>query len=225
MHTHFNEGYSVLHGAIEEAFGAKRNVGGNVVPIQSVEPAGESSALVLLDEDRHLYPERMRSVLIVGDSPGLCAALARALEHPRLRVRTADAPARGLETLARESMDFVIAERQLPVASGIDFLEASKREFPDVARILLAGDCDVALIRDAINRCGVSFFLPKPWDAHSLQELLDGLLLAEWPGRIRVPRSSDVEVPPGRCIFGKRVSEKVSQWQQEAAPLSPVEEE
>lgn len=225
MRTHFNEGHSVLHGVATGAYGASRNASGHIVPIGSHAAGRDASMPDLLGVDHHPIPETMRNVLIVGDSPGLCAALARALAHPRLRVRTTDVADLALAVLARGTMDFVIAERPLRVTGGADLLEVARREFPEVPRVLLAGNCDVASIRDAINRCGISFFLPKPWDAHSLRELVDRLLLAEWPHEIPPATRPDIEDPPVPARSMEGNAEGSSESRQDADPLYPVEEE
>ena len=135
----------------------------------------------------HHLPKSHRRILIVGDSPGLCAALARSLRHPALRVRIAETGALGLAMLRREKIDFVIAELNLSPGGGIGFLETTRLEFPETTRVLITGECDIAVIRDAIRRSDVSFFLGKPWDAQSLRELVRNLLLVEWPIRAQEP--------------------------------------
>ena len=161
---------------------ADRNVGRHFVPPFTSPPRSRFDRCAIRElwgEPDSRSAETIRRVLIVGDSPGVCAALTESLDHPRLRVRSTDSPARAFATLARESTDFIIAESQLRLASGIDFLEVVREEFPDVSRVLLTGDHDVALIREAVRRCDVGFFLPKPWDAGTIRELVERFLLAE----------------------------------------------
>ena len=83
--------------------------------------------------------------------------------------------------LARESVDFVIAELCLSPSGGIDFLEVIKKIHPASSRVLITGDGDIAVIRDAIKRSDVSYFLGKPWDAQSLNDLVRNLLLFDEP--------------------------------------------
>ncbi len=167
-------------------FDADRNAGRHFVPpfVSDCAPSPFERAIRdVWGEPRWVAGEAIRQVLIVGDSPGVCSALCEALDHPRLRVRTTDSPARAFASLARERTDFVIAESRLRLASGIDFLEVVRDEFPHVSRVLLTGDRDVAAIREAVRRCGIAFFLPKPWDAGTISELVERLLLADgWDG-------------------------------------------
>lgn len=162
--------------------GTDRNVGRHFVP-----PLASPSNLERIErkrrevwgEPRSTAGEGVRHVLIVGDSPGVCSALIDALNHPRIRAHATESPARAVAFLARENIDFVIAESRLRSASGIDFLEMVREEFPHVSRVLLTGDRDVALIREAVRRCDIGFFLPKPWDAATIRELVERFLLAE----------------------------------------------
>ncbi len=176
---------------------AGRNVGRKNLPVDThgigAEPSASKHSKNVVDCG-HGVQLPPRKVLIVGDSPGLCAALARSLCHPALRVLTAESSERGLSLLARETIDFVIAELCLPPSSGIGFLEAVKQEFPETTRVLITGQSGISVIRDAIKRSDVSFFLGKPWDAHSLRELQRNLLLVEWsPDGLDQDGAADLE--------------------------------
>lgn len=190
----------MLHGhaaAPKRSIISRRNAAGQDLPIAKGKVAKRPSSLshtpIQSVHGRQLSTPHRR-VLIVGDSPGLCAALAGSLRHPALRVRTAETCARAREILNREKIDFVIVELNLSPGGGIDFLEAVRLEFPNTTRVLITGESDIGVIRDAIRRSDVSFFLGKPWDAQSLRELMRNLLLVEWPTREWEPAiASDFE--------------------------------
>ncbi|MDP6980466.1 MAG: response regulator [Myxococcota bacterium] len=168
----------------------------------------------------------MRHVLIVGDSPAVCDDLVDALTHPRLRVVTTDSPARAFARLANDHVDFVIADSPLRLASGLDFLEAVRREFPGVSRVLLSSARDFASTREAIRRCDIAFLLPKPWDAASLGELIERLLLADRSGV--GPPDEDVDAYPDPAVWGYPAEESNNDHLDPSAALrssGSVEEE
>ncbi|MFT5286665.1 MAG: ActR/RegA family two-component response regulator [Planctomycetota bacterium] len=167
----------------ERRAGSGRNSTGNIFPTSEINR--DKQVVAIADESmatdaRQPIPAAMRRVLIVGNSVGLCAALKIGLSHPAIQIRTAMNQAVALEILNRDAIDFVIAELQLAPTGGVDFLESVKRIHPGAIRVLLTGDCDIAFIREAIRRSGVSFFLGVPWDAQSLAGLREELLSADW---------------------------------------------
>ncbi len=203
---------------------ADRNGRWQFVPPQGPAPFG-GVVRDVWGAPRSHAPESVREVLIVGDSPAVCSALADALTNPRLRVVTTDSPARAFARLATDRIDFVIAESHLRLASGIDFLEVVRSEFPSVSRVLLTGDRDFASIREAIRRCNIAFLLPKPWDAGSLNELIERLLLAD---RSDVAPNDGLDAFPDPAVWGCPVEESNNDHLDSSAALrssGSVEEE
>src|SRR6185369_17859785 len=98
-----------------------------------------------------------------------------------------------LEILARlaqrsEPVALLLADHRMPRMTGIEFLTAAIREFPDVRRVLLTAYADTEAAIRAINVVKLDHYLLKPWDPpeNSLYPVLDDLL-DEWTAGYRPP--------------------------------------
>lgn len=65
-------------------------------------------------------------------------------------------------------MDIVISDQRMPGMSGLEFLTAVSRRYPDTMRILLTGHGDANLVLQAIADGAIYRFLTKPWDNDEL---------------------------------------------------------
>src|SRR5581483_7056628 len=66
----------------------------------------------------------------------------------------------------------------MPRISGVEFLQAGMRIFPDAKRALLTAYADTSAAISAINEASINYFFMKPWDppADHLYPQLDDLL-------------------------------------------------
>ena len=134
--------------------------------------------------------DRECSALVVAGEPGARAALARGLGRPGLRtVEAADAEA-ALARLEHAPFAAVVAEQGLPGASGVELLEAVRRRWPSVRRVLVADGREPAVLTRAVNRAGIAFFLAKPLEASALQELAGALAAGARPPAPRRARGA-----------------------------------
>lgn len=114
------------------------------------------------------------NLLLVDDHPLFGVGFAHALTHaaPDIAVRTAATLEDGLaQAAAWPELDIVLVDFRLGQANGLDGLRRFGARFPLVARVLISGDEDPALVaraRDA-GACG---FLGK---SASLPALLESL--------------------------------------------------
>ena len=76
----------------------------------------------------------------------------------------------------------------MPHMTGIEFLTAAIREFPDVRRVLLTAYADTEAAIGAINVVKLDYYLLKPWDPpdQNLYPVLDDLL-DQWSASYRPP--------------------------------------
>lgn len=119
------------------------------------------------------------AVLVVDDEP--CSR--RLMEHA---VRAAfggraavDGAASGEEALAllrTRSYAMVVADQQMGRISGVDLLEAARKERPEQVRILVTAHAALALAQEAISRAKVHAFLLKPLSADELRGRLHAVL-------------------------------------------------
>ena len=102
-------------------------------------------------------------VLVVDDEPLLLRALARILAPDEHRVVLAETPAEAQGALSDPGLDVVLLDLRLGAASGLDLLEAIKRERPEVEVVVMTGH---ATIESAVGcmREGAFDYLAKPFD-------------------------------------------------------------
>ena len=135
-------------------------------------------------------------VLAVDDDPDVLRAVERDLRKrysDRYRVMSADSGPGALTILARlsersEPVALLVADHRMPGMTGIDFLTAAIREFPDVRRVLLTAYADTEAAINAINVVKLDHYLLKPWDPpdRNLYPVLDDLL-DQWSASHRPP--------------------------------------
>jgi response regulator RpfG family c-di-GMP phosphodiesterase len=103
-------------------------------------------------------------ILMVDDEPLVLAALTRLLRRTGHELVTCESGAAALEVLAKRTVSVIISDHRMPGMTGVEFLAKARDIQPDAARIILTGFTDFETAQDAINRAGVTQFLPKPWD-------------------------------------------------------------
>lgn len=105
------------------------------------------------------------TVLCVDDEPNILAALRRLLRgETGWRFRGAGSGAEALEILANEPVDVIISDMRMPQMDGAQFLEQARELRPDVGRLLLTGEADMASTMAAINRGEIYRYITKPWN-------------------------------------------------------------
>lgn len=79
----------------------------------------------------------------------------------------------GLERLAQNHVDFILADQRMAGMTGVEFLRTAKQRYPDTMRIVLSGYTELQSITDAVNEGAVYRFLTKPWDDDQLRKHLE----------------------------------------------------
>ena len=135
-------------------------------------------------------------LLAVDDDPDVLRAVERDLRKQysdRYRVMSADSGPGALDILSRlaqrsEPVALLLADHRMPRMTGIEFLTAAIREFPDVRRVLLTAYADTEAAIGAINVVKLDYYLLKPWDPpdRNLYPVLDDLL-DQWSASYRPP--------------------------------------
>lgn len=109
-----------------------------------------------------------RTILCVDDEPNILSAVRRALRGSGHRVLTAESGQAALQVLASEAVQLVISDMRMPVMDGAQLLEQVRQRWPEVTRILLTGQSDVASTMAAINRGEIFRYISKPWNEDEL---------------------------------------------------------
>jgi PAS domain S-box-containing protein len=102
------------------------------------------------------------SVLHVDDDQNFADLTAEFLEREdeRISVQTANSADEGLEQLAESEIDCIVSDYQMPGMNGIDFLETSRDNNPDLPFILYTGKGSEEVASEAIS-AGVTDYLQK----------------------------------------------------------------
>ncbi len=103
-------------------------------------------------------------VLFVDDEPLVVEGLKRALYKEPYEMLCANSAEEAYGILEQEHVDVVVSDDQMPGVSGVDFLVAIRRKYPEVIRIMLTGRATIDTAIRAINKGEVYRFLSKPCD-------------------------------------------------------------
>ncbi len=79
----------------------------------------------------------------------------------------------GMEILRTREVKAVLADQNLPVTSGVKFLENVLNEFPDVVRMITSAYFDAETLLQAINVSKIFHFVIKPWNSNDLKKIFN----------------------------------------------------
>ena len=124
-------------------------------------------------EVRREEPEdRLQTVLLVDDDPGILKLLEQVLRRDGYRVLTAANGRAGLELLTGYAVQVVIADLFMPEMNGVEFLKRVRKLYPGAVRIALSGYGELDDLIATINECAVFKFLAKPIALDALRDTL-----------------------------------------------------
>jgi DNA-binding NtrC family response regulator len=115
---------------------------------------------------------RSLTVLLVDDEPAVLRALGRMVSVEGHHVLKAEDPEVALEMMAREKVDVVVADIDMPRMNGVELVAQIRRRYPAVVRILLTGRATLGSTIDAINEGEVFRYVTKPWDVTEMRTTL-----------------------------------------------------
>jgi response regulator RpfG family c-di-GMP phosphodiesterase len=115
-------------------------------------------------DEADVYQSSPSGVLVVDDEPVLLTALSRLLRPSGRRILVADSGASAITLLERdaESIGVVVSDYTMPGMTGAEFLGVVRLRWPDITRILLTGNADIASASAAVNEGGLSSLFTKP---------------------------------------------------------------
>jgi thioredoxin reductase (NADPH) len=126
------------------------------------------------------------AILTVDDDPEVLRAIERDLRQryaDRYRILRADSGKAALEALEHlknrnEPVALFLVDQRMPQMTGVAFLTAAIKSFPDAKRSLLTAYADTDAAIRAINDAKIHHYLLKPWDPpdQNLYPVLDDLL-------------------------------------------------
>jgi response regulator RpfG family c-di-GMP phosphodiesterase len=113
-------------------------------------------------------PPRPWTVLVVDDEPNVLSALRRLLRRTDWRILTAGRGEQALALLDEEPVDAILSDMCMPGMDGARLLERVRLDWPEVARLMLTGQPDLASTIAAINRGCIHRYIAKPWNDEEL---------------------------------------------------------
>ncbi len=113
------------------------------------------------------------SLLVVDDEPSVLTAIQRTLRRLRHPIVVAENLAVAEAALDTGTIAVVISDYRVGTEDGVGFLTRVRSRFPSVQRILMTGYADESALAAAINESAVFRFVPKPWDPHQLQLVVE----------------------------------------------------
>lgn len=115
-------------------------------------------------------------VLFVDDDVNILEAYQRRLQKV-VKVSTALGGAEGLKWMAEKGpFAVVIADMQMPMMNGVEFLAKVKEQYPDTVRMMLTGHTDVQTAINAVNEGNIFRFMTKPCPPEIMgKALVDGI--------------------------------------------------
>ena len=111
-------------------------------------------------------------ILFVDDDRNILEAYQRKLQHV-LHVRIAEGPHVALrEIQTKGPFAVVVADMNMPLMNGIEFLKRVRELAPQTIRMMLTGNSDIRVAIDAVNEGAVFRFLMKPCPSKLMAESL-----------------------------------------------------
>ena len=120
----------------------------------------------------------MYTVLIIDDEPAIQNSLSTAVPWHQFGVNTVLAASDGYQALnimARNKIDLLITDIQMPHMDGITLLKEVRSSYPDTHCIILTAFSEFEYARAAV-RLGVENFLLKPLVKEELEETIENAL-------------------------------------------------
>jgi DNA-binding NtrC family response regulator len=116
---------------------------------------------------------KKKTILVVDDDEAILPVLDVTLRAAGYRVVVTTRPTEALELIAREAVDILVSDVDMPLLDGLELVSKVKKDFPWVVRILLTAHGTVDVAMEAINRGEVFRFITKPWSRKVLTATLE----------------------------------------------------
>jgi len=134
--------------------------------------------------------------MTIDDEPHVLNAITRDLNayyQSDYRIVKASSGVEALEAVVEfkkrnTPIALFLVDVRMPVMSGIEFLEAAIKHYPEAKKVLLTAYADTDAAITSINAIGLDYYLMKPWDPpeKNLYPTLDDLL-SDWLATVPVP--------------------------------------
>ena len=115
----------------------------------------------------------MKTILVLDDNQSILDVLSANLcrYFKDCTITTALDGNRGADVLSSGSVDLILADLDMPVAKGYQFIEYAKKNHPAVPLCVMTGDCSPAAI-EQLRSTGVDAWIEKPFEFEKLAHLI-----------------------------------------------------
>jgi two-component system, NtrC family, response regulator HupR/HoxA len=111
---------------------------------------------------------RKHTLLLVDDEIANLQKLQRTFVD-RYEVFLSQSAEEAMAILRSKPIDAIITDQKMPNMTGIELLEASQKEYPNIVRMVLTGYTEVDDLMAAINTGKVHKYITKPWEPENLR--------------------------------------------------------
>lgn len=115
----------------------------------------------------------VKNVLIMDDNADILESIRKGLTG-RLkdcRIMTAFDCENAERIWMAEHVDLLLADLQMPLASGYDFIEKARRAMPSIPVCVMTGGCPPGVV-ERLRALGVSHIIGKPFELDRLADIL-----------------------------------------------------
>jgi two-component system response regulator HydG len=114
---------------------------------------------------------RIPSVLVVDDEPGILESLGILLRNAGFATHTARGGRAGLEQLVAIQPDIVLTDVRMPDVGGVEILAAARQQNADTPVILMTAQATLQSAMQAVNE-GAFYYIQKPFRNDELLAIL-----------------------------------------------------
>ena len=114
-------------------------------------------------------------ILVVDDDAIVIKSCTRILESEGYAVSTVRGADDALEILRQDTFDLLLVDVKMPKRDGLDLMKEIRKDFPDLAVIVMSGYSTPETVADAL-RSGANHFIAKPFRPDELMKAVQQVL-------------------------------------------------
>jgi DNA-binding response OmpR family regulator len=118
----------------------------------------------------------MERIIIIEDESSLAGSVRKTLDRDGYSLLSASDGRQGLDMLAREQVDLVITDFDLPGLDGVEFLQLLRRDHPNQRCIMMTPPDSPEAVIGALRE-HICDILPKPFSPADLRDAVESTLI------------------------------------------------
>jgi DNA-binding NtrC family response regulator len=109
---------------------------------------------------------KQMNILILDDDP-IIRNLLRSMLREKTCVKAVERPSQAFQVMKEESIDLLISDFMLPEMNGLEVLEKTKEEYPEIEVIMISSEGDMNTVIGALRKGAVDYF-KKPFNSEDI---------------------------------------------------------